>query len=65
MFLDYHQIKELDQKFGSSFYLLDVNKLRKTIKKLRMHLRVDMKTLLSVIPIKQIIFHIYVRNYRS
>ncbi|WHY76628.1 diaminopimelate decarboxylase [Neobacillus sp. WH10] len=34
MFLDYYQIKELDEEFGSSFYLLDINKIRNNYKKI-------------------------------
>ncbi|CAH2714887.1 Diaminopimelate decarboxylase [Neobacillus rhizosphaerae] len=34
MMLSYHQIKELDQEFGSSFYLLDINKLRNNYQKI-------------------------------
>ncbi|MGX6446045.1 diaminopimelate decarboxylase [Neobacillus sp. K501] len=34
MILEYKQIKELDEKFGSSFYLLNVNKLRDNYRKI-------------------------------
>ena len=34
MLFDYHQIKELDKEFGSSFYLLDVMKLRNNYEKI-------------------------------
>lgn len=34
MILDYERIKELDEEFGSSFYLLNVNKLRDNYRKI-------------------------------
>lgn len=35
MFLNYNQMEDLDQKFGSSFYLLNANKIRNNYKKIK------------------------------
>ena len=35
MDLNHQQIKELDQMYGASFYLLDVNKVRNKLQKNR------------------------------
>lgn len=62
---DYKTISKLENEFGPSFYVLNVDKLRENYKKSRLHLKVDTKTLLSDIHIKQTIFHFYVKSCLS